>query len=116
MHLARVELEKTQTSRNEYSDVMSEMQEGYVGNLFADGIVENLDADTLLEWLSNPDENWEDIQNYMAYLYYSDGTIYQLYTLFRTLPDLNYSIEFIDSSASSNEKSLTTIRLAMKKV
>ena len=116
MHLARVELESTQTSRNEYSDVMSEMQEGYVGNLFADGIVENLDADTLLEWLSNPDENWEDIQNYMAYLYYSDGTIYQLYTLFRTLPDLNYSIEVIDSSASSNEKSLTTIRQAMKKV
>lgn len=116
MQLAHVELENTQRSLNEYSDVAGEMQEGFVGNLFADGIVDTLDSDTLLEWLSNPDENWQDIQNYMAYLYYSDGTIYQLYTIMRTLPDLNYSIEVIDSSSSSNEKNLTSIRQAMKKV
>lgn len=116
MHLAHVEAENAQKSLNEYSDVAGELQEGVIGNLFSDGIVETLDAETLLEWLSNPDENWQEIQNYMAYLYYSDGTIYQLYTIMRTLPDLNYSIEVIDSSSSSNEKSLTTIRQAMKKV
>ena len=115
MSLARVELENAQKSRNEYSDVVGDYQEGFVGNLYSDGIVETLNANTLLEWLSNPDENWQDIQNYMAYLYYSDGTIYQLYTIMRTLPDLNYSIEMI-SSDKANEKNLTTIRQAMKKV
>lgn len=116
MMMAQAEINNTQRSMNEYSDVASEMQEGFVGNLFSDGIVETIDNATLLQWLSNPDENFEEIQNYMAYLYYSNGTIYQLFTIIRTLSDLNYSIEVIDSSAKSNEKSLQTIRQMMKKV
>ena len=116
MMMAQAEIENAQRSMNEYSDAISDMQEGYIGNLFGDGIVETLDNETLLEWLSNPDENFENIQNYMAYLYYSNGVIYQLFTIIRTLSDLNYSIEVIDSSAKSNEKSLQTIRQMMKKV
>ena len=116
MMMAQAEINNTQRSMNEYSDVASEMQEGFVGNLFSDGIVETIDNETLLQWLSNPDENFEEIQNYMAYLYYANGTIYQLFTIIRTLSDLNYSIEVIDSSAKSNEKSLQTIRQMMKKV
>ena len=116
MMMAQAEINNTQRSINEYSDVASEMQEGFVGNLFSDGIVETIDNATLLQWLSNPDDNFAEIQNYMAYLYYSNGTIYQLFTIIRTLSDLNYSIEVIDSSAKSNEKSLQTIRQMMKKV
>lgn len=107
---------KNEKSVNEYSDFVSDYIEGYVGNLYADGITEDLNEETLLEWLSNPDAYWQDIQNYMAYLFYSDGNIHQLYTIIRTLPDLNYSIEVIDNSKSSNEKNLTTIRQTLKKV
>lgn len=116
MMMAKAEADNTQRSLNEYSDAISDMQEGYVGNLFSDGIVETINSETLLEWLSNPDDNFEDIQNYMSYLYYSNGIVYQLYTIIRTLSDLNYSIEVIDSSAKSNEKSLQTIRQMLKKI
>lgn len=116
MMMAKAEIENAQRSMNEYSDAISDNQEGFVGNLFSDGIEESLDSSTLLEWLSNPDEYHQDIQNYMAYLYYSNGTIYQLFTIIRTLSDLNYSIEVIDSSAKANEKSLQQIRQMLKKV
>lgn len=116
MMMAKAEIDNAQRSKNEYSDAVSDMQEGYIGNLFGDGIVETLDNETLFEWLSNPDDNHQDIQNYMAYLYYSNGTVYQLFTIIRTLSDLNYSIEVIDSSSKSNEKSLQTIRQMLKKV
>lgn len=116
MHLARIELENSKKSLNDYTDATGDFQEGVIGNLFSDGIVDTLDNDTLADWFSNPDDNWKEIQNYMAYLYYSDGMIYQLYTIMRTLPDLNYSIEVIDSSVSTNEKNIATIQQAMKKV
>lgn len=114
--LAKAEIENKQKSLNTYDDFIGDYIEGYVGNLFSDGIVETLTNDQIQEWLTNPDDNWEEIQNFLAYLYYSDGNIYQLFTIFRTLPDLNYSIEVIDSSVKTNEKSLITIRQTLKKV
>ena len=51
MMMAQAEIENAQRSMNEYSDAISDMQEGYIGNLFGDGIVETLDNETLLEWL-----------------------------------------------------------------
>lgn len=114
--LAKAKIENEAKSFNTYDDFISDYIEGYIGNLFADGIVETLTKDQVAEWLANPEENWQEISNYMAYLYYADGSIFQLYTIFRTLPDLNYSIEVIDSSSSSNEKNITTIRQTLKKV
>lgn len=115
--LAKAEAEiKAEKSLNTYSDFIADYVEGYVGNLFADGIVDVITQEQVTEWLANPEEHWQELQNFMAYLYYSDGTVYQLFTLFRTLPDLNYSIEVIDSSASSNEKNLKTLRQTLKKV
>lgn len=114
--LAQAEIENKIKSMNNYEDFIADYTEGFITGLFKDGIVETIDNAQIKEWLSNPDENWKEIQNFMTYLYYSDGNIYQLYTIFRTLPDLNYSIEVMDSSVSSNEKNLTLIRQTLKKV
>lgn len=108
--------ETLKRSENEYNDFVSNYIEGFVGNLYSDGIVDVIDSETVTEWLSNPDAYWEEIQNFMAYLYYSDGNIYQLYTILRTLPDLNYSISVIDTSLSANEKNLNTINTVLRKV
>lgn len=101
---------------NTYDDFISDYIEGYIGNLFSDGIVTSVTAEQIDTWLSNPEKSWQELQNFMAYLYYSDGSIYQLFTIFRTLPDLNYSIEVLDSSVASNDKNLLTIRQSLKKV
>lgn len=114
MVLAKAELENAKRIKNEYDDVAGEMVEGAIGNLFADGIEDEITNDDVFDWLTNPDEYWRDIQDYMMYLYYSNGTIYQLYTIIKTLPDLNYSIHSLD--ASGNDKNLSTLKQILRKV
>ncbi len=67
---------------------------------------EGIDEDKIVEWFTEPEDNYDDIIQYMTYMYISDGTIYQLYTLFQSLPKLNYKIKVFDRKAKNVEDNL----------
>ena len=95
--MAQAELDNIVKSKNDYSDATSDLVEGGIGNLYNNDIVETLTNEQLYEWLSNPEKNLSEIQNYMAYLYYANGNVYQLYTIIKTLSDLKYELKSFEN-------------------
>lgn len=92
-------------SLNTYEEFTQDFIEGGV-NPNSDKVPETITDTVIQEWLSNPDENIEDIVSYMTYLYCADGNIYQLYTLMSSLPKLNYKIRAFDRNMQGYEESL----------
>ena len=106
----------TQRSQNTYDEYVEDFVEGYVSTLHSSGQVEVLNVNTLKNWLSNPDKYWKEISNYMAYMYYADGNIHQLYTLYETLPSFNFKIKVFDNTKKGYEKNIAYIQQMMYKV
>lgn len=100
-----IELSNMQKARNTYEEFTQDFIEGAV-NPDTDKIPEKITDDIIREWLANPDENMEEIEAYMTYLYCVDGSIYQLYTLMAALPKLNYKIRTFDKTVQSYEDTL----------
>lgn len=115
-YLAKAQMDNIAKSMNTYEDFSGDLVEGGVTNLFNNTITETLTTEELYEWLSNPDKYWNNIQSYMAYLYYANGNVYQLYTIIKTLFDLKYTIESFEKSESSNEKNTQTLHKTLRKV
>lgn len=100
-----VEMDSILQSFNNYSDYTDGMVEG---SLIQDGSGDPLVVDnaTIQKWMKDPESNLSEIISYMTYMYLSDGSIYQLYTLFRALPKLNYKIRVFDRKQQGFEDNL----------
>jgi len=100
----------------DYQDYISTYTDGFISKLFSDGIVNEVQTDTLKKWFGNPDQYQKEIEKISEYYYISNGEIFQLFDLARTLPTLNYKIEAFDKNktyekhASSLNKTLHKIR------
>lgn len=92
-------------SLNTYEEFTQDFIEGSV-NPNSDKVPETITDTVIQEWLSNPDDNIEEIMSYMTYLYFADGNIYQLYTLMASLPKLNYKIRAFDKKIQGYDETL----------
>lgn len=68
------------------------------------------------EMLANPEDNLKEISDLLYYNYISGGVIYQLYTVYKSLPSLNYKIGAFDNSTKKYELSISEVNKMLHKV
>ncbi|ETT49341.1 hypothetical protein BSK66_26715 [Paenibacillus odorifer] len=83
--------------------------------MFHDGITNKVSVETIQKYLSDPDNYIIEIEKLGRYYYGSNGDVFQLFDLARTLPSLNYKINTYDIP-KNHEKNLAQINAIMKKV
>lgn len=81
---------------NSYDEVIEAFTQGFVVDLYNNGTIKNIDGVTLQKWLNSPDEYMQEITSLLSYYYIIDGSIFQLYDLIFSLPQLSYKITAID--------------------
>jgi hypothetical protein len=91
------ELEREQF---DYQSYISTYVEGFVSKLFSNGIINEVEAEKLKEYFSNPDQYQKELEQISEYYYISNGEIFQLFDAARVLPTLNYKIDAFDKSKS----------------
>ncbi|MNK45790.1 hypothetical protein D3C87_645610 [compost metagenome] len=87
-------------TETEYSinQLASTFAEGFISNMFGDGIVRDVTMDQLLNYLSNPDNYIKELENLAHYYYITSGEVFQLFDLTRILPTLNHKITVLDKN------------------
>lgn len=97
-----------------YSDITGDFIEGGVtkSNEFTTSYTDS----EIQDMLANPEDNLEEISDLLYYNYISGGTIYQLYTVYKSLPSLNYTIGAFDNSTKKYEESISTVNKMLHKV
>lgn len=66
--------------------------EGFISQIFSDGISKVVDEEEVQNWLRNPEDNLLNMENYSMYQYMSNPGVFQSYDLTQVLPNLNYKI------------------------
>ena len=105
------ESEEYQRQLNEFSA----FADGFITNLFSQGIVSEVDAKTLKEYFSNPDTYQKEIESLAHYYYISSPEVHQLFELIEALPTLNYKIDSHDKP-KNNDKHISIINKTMHKI
>jgi len=82
---------------NTYDEYVEPLIEGIFVNSDSNNINDTT-PDDIQEWLIDPEKYYKEMIEYMKYMYISDGSIYQMNTLFEVLPKLNYKIKTFDAS------------------
>ncbi|MGG2091251.1 hypothetical protein AB1283_00610 [Bacillus sp. S13(2024)] len=100
---------------NDYSSYAATFANGFITNLFSQGIINEVNAETLKKYFANPDQYQKDIENLVQYYYISSAEIHQLYELIEALPTLNYKIDSFDKNKSS-DKHISIINKILHKV
>lgn len=109
------ESEEYQRMLHDYTDYISTFVNGFVSNLFSQGIIDEVDAETLKKYFSNPDVFQKEIEDLAQYYYISSAEIHQLFELIESLPTLNYKVESIDKP-KNDDKYVSVIKKTMRKV
>lgn len=110
-----IESEEYQKMMNDYQSYVSTHVDGFITNLFSQGIVNEVDANQLKKYFSNPDKFQKEIEDLAQYYYISSAEIHQLFELIEALPTLNYKIDSHEKP-KSNDKFISIINKAMHKV
>lgn len=82
---------------NEYAG-NTDVAEGFITQIFNDGITPTVDAKDLKKWLSNPDEFQGELESLATYYYITNSSVFQLYDMAEVLPTLNYKITTEDKN------------------
>lgn len=97
-----------------YSEAVGDFTEGVVTKT---GEFTTTYTDTeIQEMLANPEDNIQEISDLLYYNYISGGTVYQLYTIYKSLPNLNYKIGAFDNSTKKYEESISVVNKMLHKV
>lgn len=107
--------EEYQRMANDYNDYLSTYVNGFVTNLFSQGIIKEVDAEKLKEYFASPDTFQKEIEDLAQYYYISSAEIHQLFELIESLPTLNYKIESHDKP-KNNDKHINSINKNMHKI
>lgn len=110
-----IDTEEYQRMVNDYQSYISTYVDGFISNLFSQGIVNEVDAKTLKKYFSNPDTYQKEIEDLAQYYYISSAEIHQLFELIEALPTLNYKIDSHEKP-KNNDKHISMINKAMHKV
>jgi hypothetical protein len=99
----------------EYQQYISTFIEGYVTKLFNQGIINEVSAETLKKYFSDPDNYQKQLANLTQYYYISSAEIHQMYELIEALPTLNYKVDsFVKNK--NNDKYIATINKKMHQI
>ena len=97
---------------NEYfTSITSEI----ISGLYSDGIINEINANTLKKFFSNPDEHQKEIENLAQYYYISSAEIHMMFELIEALPTLNYKIGSFEKNKLI-EKNTTLINKNMRRI
>lgn len=97
---------KADKEMNAYSDYTEQLIEGGIFTDSTTGTRTGVTDETIEKWFSSPEENYQNIINYMMYMYISDGFVHQLYALFKSLPKLNYRIRILGEKKQGDKENL----------
>lgn len=99
---------------NTYSEAMGDFVEGGISRT---GDFTTIYSDKeLQEILANPEDNIQELSNLLYYNYISGGSLYQLYTIYKSLPTLNYKIGAFDNSTKKYEESISMVNRMLHNV
>ncbi|MCA1025679.1 hypothetical protein LCM23_06215 [Cytobacillus kochii] len=110
-----IESEEYERLIGEYTDYMSTYATNIVDNLFSQGIVKEVEKETLVKYFANPDTHQKEIEDIAQYYYIASGEIHQLFELIESLPTLNYKLDSFDKSKTT-EKYSGTLNKTLNKV
>lgn len=99
---------------NEYMK-NSEITDSFVTQIFNEGISPTVDIKNLKNWLANPEENQQELENLATYYYITNSSVFQLYDLAEVLPTLNYKT-IVDEKDSDYDANNIAIKKVLKKV
>lgn len=88
---------------NDYMNYMNDFIDGFVTNLYSQGIVEEIDVEKLKKYFENPDNHQKEIENLAQYYYISSAEVHQMYVLIESLPTLNYKINLYDKTKNQDK-------------
>ncbi|MFS1518509.1 hypothetical protein V1503_18910 [Bacillus sp. SCS-151] len=100
---------------NDYQDYVYTYVNSFISNLFSQGIVNEVDSETLLKYFANPDRFQKEIENLAQYYYISSAEIHQLFELIEALPTLNYRIDSFEKTANT-DKHIANLNKILHKV
>ena len=83
--------------------------------MFADGLLNDVSIEQMQKYLSSPNTFKKQINKYMKYMYITNGNIYQMYELMRTLPDFEYRIKTLKVT-KSHSKHIAECRRVLKAI
>lgn len=109
------ESEEYEKLLNTYTDYTSTFASGFITQLFSQGIIDEVDKETLKKYFSNPDQFQKEIEDLTQYYYISSGEIHQLYELIEALPTLNYKLDSFNKNTST-DKHIGLINKTLHKV
>jgi hypothetical protein len=90
---------------NSYDEYLSTYVEGFMSNLFSQGIIDSIDSKKIKKYLSNPDKYQKEIEKIVQYFYIANAELFQLFEMVKILPSLNYKINAFDKT-TNYEKNL----------
>lgn len=73
---------------------------------YNNGMLKDIDPETLQKYLSNPSMYKKELQKYAWYQYITDGDIFALFDMVRILPNLNYAIKSLNPCKSDESRIL----------
>lgn len=80
-------------------------------DIFGAGVLRDISEQELQKYMSSPEKYKKQLSKYLMYRYITNGDVYQLYELYRTLPDLEYNIKSMKSLKSGERYSLECRRV-----
>lgn len=87
----------------------------FYSDLYTQGLVKDVSEETLQKYMASPLKYKKQLSKYMMYLYYSNGSVHNLFDMIKTLPSLEYKIKSLKVNAQS-DKHTFECRKAMKEV
>ena len=100
------EVNELEREQFDYHDYIATFVDGFVTKLYSKGIVNEIEADTLKKYFSNPDEYQKELEKITEYYYISNGEIFQLLDMAKILPTLNYKIDAFEKNKSYEKNAL----------
>lgn len=109
------ESEEYQRMINDYSDYTSTYASGFITQLFSQGIIDEVNKETLKDYFASPDKFQKEIEDLAQYYYISSGEVHQLFDLIEALPSLNYKLDSFEKDEGT-EKNIGAINKVLHKV
>ena len=82
-------------------------------SMFSDGVLKDVSEEQLQRYLASPSRSKKQLSKYMKYMYISNGNVYQMYELMRSLPDFEYRIKSLKVT-KNHSKYITECRRVLK--
>jgi hypothetical protein len=100
---------------SDYQSYMNLFVDGFFSDMFSNGIIDEVDMETLKKYFANPDDHQKEIEDLAQYYYISSAEVHQLFELVEALPTLNYKIDAFDKGKSF-EKNISLCNKVLHKV